>query len=289
MATRVLINCDDFGMHPTINDAIIEILEGGLISSVSILPTAPYFQDAANAVKRFEWVSVGVHLALSAEYKNLPLRPVLPTAAVGSLCMIDGRFYPDFFPISTQARAEEIAAELRAQIETVLATGIPISHLDSHMFFNSPQHAGLETFELTRNLANEYGVPLRGAAMVGGERIPTHMIWDNYDTADERQAFYQAYLESRPANSVQELLIHPAKSSEMLATFTAAGEKRLSDYCYFTSSSWLELAQRLGFEVVNWSNLGEIINSRTVDDILSQSFWSEGMPSNETQRGLQEQ
>ena len=39
---KLIINADDFGLHPLINKGIIEGHQKGMITSTSIMPGAPY-------------------------------------------------------------------------------------------------------------------------------------------------------------------------------------------------------------------------------------------------------
>jgi predicted glycoside hydrolase/deacetylase ChbG (UPF0249 family) len=82
---RLLINCDDFGYHPTINEAIVEILSNGIIRSASIMPAAPHFDDALRRLAAAGIDRVGVHLAIAGEYERLPIRPVTDPRSVPSL------------------------------------------------------------------------------------------------------------------------------------------------------------------------------------------------------------
>ena len=61
---KLIINADDFGLHPLINKGIIEGHQKGMITSTSIMPGAPYFEEAANLAAQNPELGIGIHLTL---------------------------------------------------------------------------------------------------------------------------------------------------------------------------------------------------------------------------------
>ena len=61
---KLIINADDFGLHPLINKGIIEGYQKGMITSTSIMPGAPYFKEAANLAAQNPELGIGIHLTL---------------------------------------------------------------------------------------------------------------------------------------------------------------------------------------------------------------------------------
>ena len=61
---KLIINADDFGLHPLINKGIIEGHQKGMITSTSIMPGAPYFKEAANLAAQNPELGIGIHLTL---------------------------------------------------------------------------------------------------------------------------------------------------------------------------------------------------------------------------------
>lgn len=61
---KLIINADDFGLHPLINKGIIEGHQKGMITSTSIMPSAPYFKEAANLAAQNPELGIGIHLTL---------------------------------------------------------------------------------------------------------------------------------------------------------------------------------------------------------------------------------
>lgn len=129
---RLIVNADDFGLHTQINKGIIKGYRDGFITSTSIMPSAPAYEEAVKLAKENLGLGIGIHLTLVGGVK-----PVLPASQVGSLLDENGLFLPDYGAFAKRyycggVKRNELEAELRAQIERALEAGLNITHLDSH-------------------------------------------------------------------------------------------------------------------------------------------------------------
>jgi len=126
----LIVHADDYGLAPGVNRAIQESLESGAVTSASILLGGPHAAEALRWAAAHPRYDFGVHLNLTQG------RPVLPPAEVPSLVDSGGefpslrRFLTRF--LAGRVRLHEIRKEWRAQIALVRASGVRISHLDSH-------------------------------------------------------------------------------------------------------------------------------------------------------------
>lgn len=126
-ARRVIVNADDFGLCPAVNEAIVRAHREGVLSSASLLVNAPATAEAVALARDLPTLGLGAHLALTE---------LAPLTACSHLAP-DGRFPASH--AATQWRLmvgrvpyAEIRAELAAQVECALETGLPIDHLDGH-------------------------------------------------------------------------------------------------------------------------------------------------------------
>lgn len=126
-AVPVIVNADDFGISHEVNDAVVDLMARGRISSATILANAPATRQAADAAKRFPRGSFGVHLNLT-QFAPLTGGPGARALAGSSGEM--SRATETASP--TPARLRAIYQELCAQVERVLSLGVRVSHLDSH-------------------------------------------------------------------------------------------------------------------------------------------------------------
>ena len=166
---QLIVNADDFGLHPLINAGIIKGHQEGFITSTSLMPSAPCWQEAVRLAKENPRLGIGVHLTLVGGVPS-----VLPKEKVSSLLDDDGLFLPDYVAFSKRyyggaVKRSELEAELRAQLERALSCGVNITHIDSHQH----THVLPGINSLVLKLSNEYNIirvriPKEGYFFTGG-------------------------------------------------------------------------------------------------------------------------
>jgi chitin disaccharide deacetylase len=124
----LIVHADDFGETVEITRGICAAIEGGAVTSTSIMANMPGTADALLRVASLaERASFGVHLNLC---EGVPLTPgrTLVNAA--------GRFHRkrELFmrSITGLLSVRELEAEISAQIAMIHDAGIRISHIDGH-------------------------------------------------------------------------------------------------------------------------------------------------------------
>jgi hopanoid biosynthesis associated protein HpnK len=150
---QLIVTADDFGLAVPLNEAVEIGHTRGILTSASLMVTAPAAADAVERARRLPQLAVGLHLVL------LDGRPALPPEQITELVGPDGRFANDpvrigakiFFSRRAQAQAE---AEIRAQLTAFRQTGLRLDHLDGHHHFHL--HPTLQSI-LVR-LAAEFGI-----------------------------------------------------------------------------------------------------------------------------------
>ena len=154
-----VVNADDFGLSPSINEGIERACKHGILRSASLMPNGEGFDDAIDRVKQIPELGVGIHLSLVGE------RPVAPAHELRGLVDCDGRLpasYADFARgyLSRRFTLREARREMEAQITRVLDAGIRPTHLDSH------QHVHLlpGLLDLTLDLAQANQISVVRAA-----------------------------------------------------------------------------------------------------------------------------
>ena len=150
----VLIRCDDIGMCHAVNMAAKEVLETGIPVSMSVMVPCPWFAEAAELLKKYINVSIGIHLTLNSEWKQYRWGPVSGSKAVPTLVDSLGLFFPSRSALfGNNPKLSEIESELRAQIEKALHAGLKLDYLDYHM---GAAVQTLETRMIVEKLAAEY-------------------------------------------------------------------------------------------------------------------------------------
>ena len=133
-APRLIIRCDDIDFCHGANMALKRVADSGVVSSVSVIVTTPWLDEAVEILKQHPEISVGVHLVLNSEWRNYKWGPVTPVDRVPSLVDGFGKFYgtrKEFF--SHRPSIKEVARELRAQVDLAKRKGLKISYIDNHM------------------------------------------------------------------------------------------------------------------------------------------------------------
>jgi len=105
-------------------------------------------------LKRYDNVSVGIHLTLNAEWQNYRWGPVAGRDAVPTLVDSNGFFFPSRKTLfDNNPSVADVECELRAQIERALRSGVRIDYVDYHMgaAVNTP-----ELRALVERLAREF-------------------------------------------------------------------------------------------------------------------------------------
>ena len=163
------MNADDFGLHEEINKGIIKGYQEGFITSTSLMCSAPAFEDAVVLAQENPGLGIGIHLTLVGSVPS-----VLPKEKISSLVDNKGLFPENYVAFAKmfytgQVKMVQLELELRAQIEKALATGLNITHMDSHQHTHVlPGMTGLVV-----KLCNEYKIkniriPQEGYFFSGG-------------------------------------------------------------------------------------------------------------------------
>lgn len=150
---QLIVNADDFGLHPSINDGIVVGHQQGIITSTSIMASGQAFAHACKSLQAVPKLGVGVHLTV------VGAQSVSDKDRIPSLVDEEGWFcaaHPQFIQryITGKIKQAEVRSEWRAQIEKVQSAGIKVTHLDSHQHM----HILPGLAEVTCELAKEFGI-----------------------------------------------------------------------------------------------------------------------------------
>lgn len=132
MASRLIVNADDFGLTRGINRAVEELHLAGVITSATLMASGAAFEDAVGIAHRNPTLGVGCHLVFTDGI------PISHPEAIPSLLGADGKtFRPTLLDFAQAAlrgtlKFEEIAGEAQAQIQKLQRAGIDVTHIDSH-------------------------------------------------------------------------------------------------------------------------------------------------------------
>jgi hypothetical protein len=130
IATKIIVNADDFGLSRKISDAIVRGYHGGIITSTTLMANAPATEHAANLAKLHPGLGVGIHLNITTG------RPLTDPGKLRGLVDSAGCFLPAaqvakrlLFDFRLVGR---IVEEYGRQVERCLDLGISPTHCDTH-------------------------------------------------------------------------------------------------------------------------------------------------------------
>jgi predicted glycoside hydrolase/deacetylase ChbG (UPF0249 family) len=134
---RLVVTADDVGLDRGMTEGAIRAHREGIVTACSVVANGREFEDAAARLRDMPELEVGVHLTL-----------------VGERALTSGRAMPRSHMRFVLFGSRDVEAELRAQIERVLATGLRVTHLNGHQHL----HQLPRVFKVVAKLAQEYGI-----------------------------------------------------------------------------------------------------------------------------------
>jgi len=150
---KLLVHADDFGVSPRINNGVVAAFRQGVLTSTSIMPNQPWFHHAVELAHDTPGLDIGIHFTLTLG------RPLITPEKIPTLVDRKGAFLPPYlFALKLLLRRislGEIKAELVAQLECCNASGLAVSHVDSH----HNMHILPPVASLVVDLAREYNIP----------------------------------------------------------------------------------------------------------------------------------
>lgn len=126
------MNADDFGLTRGVNRAIVELHQAGVLTSATLMAKAGATDEAIALAQANPRLGVGCHVVL------VDGEPVLPPDKVPSLVDSKTGCFPHKLTtflrrlFMGRIRAAEIEAEAAAQIASLQARGVRLTHIDTH-------------------------------------------------------------------------------------------------------------------------------------------------------------
>jgi len=152
-AKSLIVAADDFGLTNRVNEAIALACREGVVTSASLMVTAPAFESAVDIARREPRLDVGLHLNLTegCPVANLSLVSTLAASRVfryrHPLKLARALF-------SKKISLGDLEREIRAQIEKALDSELWITHIDGHKHV----HVIPAVFRIICRVAPDYGI-----------------------------------------------------------------------------------------------------------------------------------
>lgn len=276
MTSRLILHLDDLGLCRGANAAFVDLVERQAITCGSVMVPAPYFSQIASEARANAVLDIGVHLTLTAEWKDWRWGPISTRSGASGLLDSDG-FFPRTVAELRQGLVVEAAeAELRAQIDGALEEGIDVTHLDAHMGCTMLP----ELMPCYAKLAVDYGLPLflmrkppyvaRSAAEWQasidalerqGLPIADHVLKTLKVPAADSEAAYRAMFADLPPGLTC-MLLHCNAPGDIEAIAPEHAAVRTAEYALFRSGVPQRWFEEMGAELVGFRALRDAWRAR---------------------------
>ncbi|MFF3735228.1 polysaccharide deacetylase family protein [Streptomyces sp. NPDC002476] len=265
-ARLLIVNCDDFGMYPAINAAVIESIEDGIATSCSLMVPCPAAPQAMQLLSRRPQIPFGIHLTLVCEMPDIRWGPMTAKERIPSLLDPAGElFAPTPAGRATllgQARLDEIELEFRAQISAVADAGLTPTHLDFHCLADGGRD---DILDLAVVLAAEYGLAVRvwlepGRQVMRQRGLPVtdNDFLDSFSLGTAgKAARYVQMLRDLPAG-LNEWAVHPGLGNEEAQVVDGGWCVRRTDYEFLTSPQAREVLQQEDITVIDYRTIQRV-------------------------------
>lgn len=172
---RLIVNADDYGLHPAVNQAVVLAHREGIVTSTTILAGGKAFFVDLTELKSCPQLGTGIHLCLVDQ------EPVLPPDEIPSLVDKSGRLYASYGGFLKkltlgQIKLKEVRAELEAQIRRVVEAGLTVTHFDSHQHLHLLPGISRIVVELGKKY-NVRGVRIPAEVHPPAGTAPFHLRW----------------------------------------------------------------------------------------------------------------
>lgn len=271
-ASYLIINADDLGYSPAVNQAVADLHAAGLVTSASLLVNQPFSEAGAEIARHLPRLSVGVHLNLSKG------RPLLPATQIPTLVDKTGHFWTTavFYSriVLGQVNWDEVAAELNAQMEWAVQRSLRVDDLDTHGHF----HLLPRTRRIVEDLARRYRVRAWRTPDVTATLLPSK-VWNDLIASPPRPGelaaphyllslhqWGQRLLQDRKIAAVlsqpgvvTELVVHPGYGDDphLPLPDQLPPARRQAEVDLLTSPAFAEWLNRLGLRLISFADLGK--------------------------------
>jgi chitin disaccharide deacetylase len=149
----LIITADDFGLHPSVNQAVEAAHSLGVLTSASLMVGAAASDDAVARAQRLPGLRVGLHVVVADG------RATLPPARLAGLADPDGWLSADMLSLGVRllrrAVRHQLEMEIRAQFERFMRCGLRLDHVNVHKH----GHVNPMVLALLLKVAGDFGRP----------------------------------------------------------------------------------------------------------------------------------
>ncbi len=248
MNKYLIINADDCGLSPSVNQGVVELHQMGYISSVTLMVNMPGFEDATRVIKENPNLGVGLHFNLT--YGS----PISDPENVPSLVNAGGEFS---FEIE-RWKKDDVVTELSAQWSRFKKTGLQPTHIDSHQHIQKYPCV----YEPMVLLAQKRNLPMRRMGQeptIEGMQHPLsadRFILDFYFKGDGESRLEQHLKELQPG--ITELMCHPGHVDDYVKAISTWTDVREKEFEVFCNHELVSMLQKLDITLIHYGQINQV-------------------------------
>jgi predicted glycoside hydrolase/deacetylase ChbG (UPF0249 family) len=275
----LIINADDFGMCHSANVAIMQMFEDGVITSASLMPVCPWFEEAKEFASQ-QQSDIGAHLTFTSEWKYYKWGALTNKESLQD----SGGYLPsDCITVEERAKREDVISEMWKQIEKLKDANINLTHIDNHMGSLYGLNIGNGILPEIFEICNKLNLPFRFPKNFPQERLegmPKEVVKSCemiVDLAEKLNVGLLDYLIEYPFHmlegedfdsykdmiknkirglkaGISELYIHPAVDGEEIRCINPSWEKRIMEYLVFYEDDVQNIIREEGIKIIPWAD-----------------------------------
>jgi predicted glycoside hydrolase/deacetylase ChbG (UPF0249 family) len=249
---RLIVNADDFGRTPGINDGTLEAYVKGIVTSATVMVLEPAAEAGIHLARAAApGLALGLHFAVTGGGPCASPPGSVPRLAPG------GRFVRSAEELPERIPETEVRRELEAQISLFeKLAGNPPGHLDSH--HHSATHVSI--LPIFADVAAEHGLPVRAsntrsASLLrqSGVRIPDFFIESFFGSGATSANL--CFLLEHLREGVSELMCHPGHPDGALIAGSSYAKEREQEIAALCDPAVREVVTAAGIELVTFREL----------------------------------
>ena len=276
----IMLHADDAGICEEANIAINQLFEQGQIQSASAMPPCPKFEEFIEWAKDNPKYDIGLHLTFTSEFERYRWSTVLPVEQVPSLNDKDGKIWLEIRDVLANATAEDVAKEIRGQIDKSIKLGFRPTHIDTH---EGTLYANQEYAKAFIQAAMDYNIPAnvpdlskpetlaywreKGKGVIFTDEFVEYI--NNYTlpkldymfavepakTYEQKVENFKKLIRSIEPGLTEILSFHPAIETEQLKGITYAWQQRVWEAEMFADPDLIQFFKDEGIIFTNWKEI----------------------------------
>jgi chitin disaccharide deacetylase len=222
----IIVNADDFGYSRGVNYGILDSHLNGIVNSTSLMMNMFGTDHAIELAKKNPSLQVGIHLVLTC---GKPLLQDVP-----SLVDTNGNFKRlSRLKGNMDISLSDLEREWSAQIEKFLASGLNLTHIDSHHHV----HTFNEFLPVIQKLANKFQLPVRtnGYERIEGVEAFSDVCLVDFYGDGVTSNYFQLLPERVKKGQKVEVMCHPAYLDSYLLSGSSYTHDRLKEIDVLTT------------------------------------------------------